>query len=213
MSLFRNLLKLIPNKEVRSITRQAGHAAERTLAHEVYNQDRSAFFNEAEKNGERITRAEFSTLPTTLADLLISPYNDLRTPINGAALFVVALNVYNNNRDEAIAMINYLRGSNPMPAEDVRSLDLSLIKHNSKNRLTRSYFDGANRQNDFVPSEPFTVVVVDNPYTYLATNSGAKEYAHLFIQCGGTENPRSLTLKNDNGLWYLWEYSSLLEDI
>ena len=213
MRLFGKLLNLIPNKRVREITRHAGYAAEDAARHGIYEADRSARFAEAERTGERITCAEFSVLPATLTELMASPYNDLRTPINTAALFVVALNVYNQNREEAIAMINYLRGSNTMSVEDVRFLDESLAKNNAENRLARSYLEGATPQNGYTPSQPNTVVVIDNPYTYLATNSGVKEYANLLVQCGGTDEPRSITMKNAGDLWYLWEYTDLLNEI
>ena len=213
MSLFRNLSKLIPNNKVRSIARHVGGAADKAVAHDVYEADRAAFFDEAEKTGERIIRAEFPVLPATLAELVASPYNDLRTPINTAALFIVALNTYSQNREESIAMINHLRGSNPMSTDDVCFLDESLAKNNAENRMARSYLEGATTQNGYTPSQPNTVVIIDNPYTYLATNNGAKEYAHLLIQRGGTDNPRSITMRNVGGLWYLWEYAVLLNEI
>jgi hypothetical protein len=213
MRLFRNLLKLIPNYKVRSIVRRVGVTADKAVTHGIYEADRAAFFDEAEKTGERIIRAEFPVLPATLAELVTSPYNDLRTPINTAALFIVALNTYSQNREESIAMINYLRGANPMSADDVRFLDESLAKNNAENHLAQSYLEGATAQNGYTPSQPNTVVTIDNPYTYLATNSGAKEYANLLIQCGETEKSRSITMRNVGGLWYLWEYAALLNEI
>ena len=100
-----------------------------------------------------------------------------------------------------------------MSADDIRFLEESLAKNNAENHLARSYLEGATPQNGYTPSQPNTVVVMDNPYTYLATNSGVKEYAHLSVQCCGDEKPRSITMRNAGDLWYLWEYTALLNEI
>ena len=212
MGIFRELSKLVPNKGVRSIARKVGSATDKAVAHGAYEADRAAFFAEAERTGERTTRAEFPVLPKTLAELISSPYHDLRTPINTAALFVAALNVFNQNREESISMINHLRGSNPITADEIRMLDKSLAQNNTGGYFARSYLEGATPQNGYSPSQPYTVIVTDNPYTYLDTN-GEKEYANLMVRCGGSEHPRSVTMrKAGNGLWYLWEHA-LLDDI
>ena len=72
----------------------------------------------------------------------------------------------------------------------------------------RSYFNGATPQNDYAPSEPYTVTVSENPYS--RDNAG---YLKLFIRSGGADSPRYVTLRNaKDGKWYLWE-QFLLSDI
>ena len=94
-----------------------------------------------------------------------------------------------------------------MSADDVRLLDEALMQNSTSINLVRSYFAGAVPQNGYTPSQPFTVVVIDNPYTYLDTNV-VHEYAHLHVRCGGSDAPRAITTRKDgNGLWYLWEHT------
>ena len=212
MGIFRDLSRLVPNEGARSIAKKVGKATDRVISHWVYEADRNTYFAEAEQSGKRITPAEFLALPMTLEELVASPYNDLRTPVNTAALFVLALNAFSQNRDESIAMINYLRGPNPMSAEDVRLLDETLVQNNTAGYLARSYLMGATQHNGYTPSQPYTVIVIDNPYTYLDTNV-VHEYAYLFVQCGVTDSPRAVTMrKGEDGLWYLWKHF-LFDDI
>ena len=212
MGIFKELSKLIPDKGVRSVAKRVGSAADKAITHGAYEADRNAFFAEAERTGERTTPAEFPVLPMTLEELVSSPYNDLRTPINTAALFVVALNAYGNNRNEAVAMINYLRGPNPLSENDVNLLDDALSQTDAVHHLARSYLAGATPQNGYTPSQPYTIFVIDNPYTYLDTNA-VREYARLLVRCGGDDTPRAVTMrKSGNGLWHLWEHS-LFDDI
>ena len=92
-----------------------------------------------------------------------------------------------------------------MNTDDVRLLDEFFSQNSAAANIARSYLAGATPHNGYTPSQPYTVVVIDNPYTYLDSNE-----AHLFVKCGGADNPRSLTMrKAGDGLWYLWDHSLL----
>ena len=205
MSLFNELLKmLIPNRNARSVVRRGSRYARKTVAHAAYEAERDAFNANALQHGDRTTSAEFPVLPMTLAELTASPYNDLRTPMNTANLYVVALNAYNQDRDESIKMISYLRGPNPLSADDVRLLDERMAQNNKDGCLAHSYLAGATPQNGYTPSQPYTVFVTDNPYTYYD-----RETAQVFVNCGGSDNPRPVTMRKAGDLWYLGELSLL----
>ena len=67
--------------------------------------------------------------------------------------------------------------------------------------VPRSYFKGAVPANDYKPSEPYTVTVSENPYTY--QNEG---YAKMFLTSGGADSQRFVMLrKAKDDKWYLWE--------
>ena len=67
--------------------------------------------------------------------------------------------------------------------------------------VPRSYFVGATYKNDYVPQEPYSIVVSENPHSY--ENEG---YATMYIASGGADSPRSVKLrKAKDGKWYLWE--------
>ena len=82
-------------------------------------------------------------------------------------------------------------------------MDKSFIKDRFRDSdyVPRSYFKGATPQNDYQPSQPYTVKVAENPYSYQNQN-----YAKLFVFSGGADNPRELVMRlAKDGKWYLWE--------
>ena len=147
---------------------------------------------------------EFSSLPVTLEQFMALPQAKLESPFDTIAMSVVALNHYAQNKDESIAMMNYLKGPDPLSAHD-----LSLIKMQMNDYLARSYFVGATPDNDYAPSQPYAVSINENPYSY--ANEGC---AKLFVHCGGADNPRPVeTRLAKDGKWYLIGHSSLLVGI
>ena len=146
----------------------------------------------------------FSLLPTTLDQFKALPQANLQSPYEAAAMFVVALSLYKQNREEAIAMMNFMKGPAP-----VSPRELSLIKTQVTDFLIRSYFAGATPQNDYAPTQPYTVVLSENVYSY-AEHGCAK----LFVRCGGADSPRPISMRlAKDGKWYVTEYSSLLSGI
>ena len=70
-----------------------------------------------------------------------------------------------------------------------------------KDYIPRSYFDGATPENDYQPSNPLTLTICDNPYSY--QNQG---YAKLFLKSGGADSPREIVLRQaKDSKWYLWD--------
>ena len=96
-------------------------------------------------------------------------------------------------------MLQFLSGPrtiSPMEQQFIRDRFMD-----RKDYIPRSYFDGATPQNDYTPSTPYTIRVSDNPYSY--QNEG---YAKLYLQSGGADSPRAVTLRQaKDGKWYLWE--------
>ena len=143
----------------------------------------------------------FHSLPVTLDQFTTLPQAEMKSPYETAALFVVALNLYTENKDESIAVMNFLKGMNPLSPREH-----SLFKTQVSSYLARSYFTGATPQNDYEPSQPYTVVISDNPHSY-ATQGSAKLFAH----CGGADSPRPIEMRlAKDGKWYVTGYSSLL---
>lgn len=140
----------------------------------------------------------FAKLPDTLEDFKALPQAAMATPFDTAALTVLALCFYPENRDLSLAMLNELKGPQPLsPAEQQFIRDRFM----DQDYVPRSYFKGATPQNDYVPAEPYTVSVSENPYSY--QNQG---YAKLFLTSGGADSPREVVLRQaKDGKWYLWE--------
>ena len=141
----------------------------------------------------------FNSIPKTLDEFKALPQAAMATPFDTAAMAVLAFCVYPDNKNQAIAMLDYLRGPRPLSG-----IDKSFIAdrfRDSGSYIPRSYFNGAVPGNDYTPSIPYTIRVSDNPYSY--QDQG---YAMMYIASGGADSPRSVKLRlAKDGKWYLWE--------
>jgi hypothetical protein len=148
--------------------------------------------------GNKTEEIVFPALPDDVAGFKALPQAALTSPFETAALTVVALCFYPENKDASIEMLNYLRGPRPLSGMDLQFLKDRFM---DKDYVPRSYFKGAVPENDYVPSEPFTVSVSEDPYTY--DNEG---YAYVVLRSGGADSPRKIMLRlAKDGKWYLWE--------
>ena len=144
----------------------------------------------------------FPSLPNTMAEFQALPQAALATPYDTAAMTVLALCFYPQDREASLQMLDYLRGPRPLTA-----YDKSFIKDRfmGQDYIPRSYFVGAVPQNDYAPSQPYTVRVSDNPYSF-----EEQGFAKLFVASGGADSPRPVQLRlAKDGKWYLWEQSLL----
>ena len=149
----------------------------------------------------------FNVLPKTEDELGEMPEAALTTPFMTAALTVAAFCAYNENPSASIAMLNVLRGPQPLSAREAQFLRDCL---KGKPYKPFSYFDGATPQNGYTPNKPYQITV------FAQTNSyQGPEHVTLYIRCGGADitRPVSLRLKPSTGQWFLVGYSSLLLDM
>ena len=143
-------------------------------------------------------------LPKSVLELK-SEAEKMHSPEGTAILTIAALCLYPENRDESLAMLDYLRGPRPLSIAEKQFIRDRFM---DKDYVPRSYFAGATPDNDYTPDKPYTVIVSDNPYSYQEDN-----YANLYIASGGADNPRAVKMrKAKDGKWYLWE-QFLLSDI
>ncbi len=150
------------------------------------------------QGGNRTVDVVFSELPESFEDFKALPQASLLSPFDTAALTVLAFCFYPQDKETALAMIDYLRGPRPLS-----NYDKSFIadRFRDSDYVPRSYFSGAVPQNDYLPSQPYTIKVSENPYSYETEN-----YAKLFLTSGGADSPRYVQLrKAKDGKWYLWE--------
>ena len=153
-------------------------------------------------------RVVFSQLPVNLAQLQALPEGDLKKPEYTAALTIAALCVYPLHKDAALEMLNYLQGPRGITPYDRQFLE---DRFRDKDYVPRSYFAGATPQNNYEPTEPYTVTVFENPYSRTQIGDG---YLTLHVCSGGADSPRQIKLRNkpSTGQWFLWE-QFLLSDI
>ena len=159
----------------------------------------------AQSVGNKSERVVIGDMPENLEQFKALPQAAMTSPFDTAALAVVAFTYYPINKELSLEMLDFLKGPKPLsPMEKQFIADRFL----DKGYVPRSYFEGAKPENDYEPSEPYTIVVSENPYSY--QNEG---YATLYMTSGGADSPRSVQLrKAKDGKWYLWE-QYLLADI
>lgn len=140
----------------------------------------------------------FAKLPDTLEEFKALPQAQLTSEFDTAALTVLALCFYPKDRELSLAMLDFLRGPRPLSGQDKQFIRDRFM---DSDYVPRSYFSGATPANDYTPSEPYTIKVFTNPYSYTDEN-----YAKLFITSGGADSPRYVQMrKAKDGKWYLWE--------
>ena len=157
------------------------------------------------ESGNQVRKIAFTALPDTYEQFTALPQAALANPFDTAALTVLAFCFYPENKELSLKMLDFLRGPRPMSVMDKQFIQ---DRFRDKDYVPRSYFEGATPANNYLPSEPYTVTVSENPYSY--QNDG---YATLYITSGGADSPRSVQLRlAKDGKWYLWE-QFILADI
>ena len=161
-----------------------------------------------EETGNKSYTVTLSQLPVNLAQLQAMPEASLQKPEHTAALTVAALCVYPIDQEAALEMLNYLQGPRGITPYDKQFLQ---DRFRDKDYVPRSYFAGANPQNNYEPTEPYTVTVFENPYSRSQLDEG---YLTLYVCSGGADSPRQIKLRHkpSTGQWFLWE-QFLLSDI
>lgn len=149
--------------------------------------------------GNKTETFTFVKLPENVAELQALPEASLDSPFKTAALSLLALCEYGADKATGIEMLNFLRGPRPLSPMEISFLDDRF--RDGQWYVPFSYFKGATPENDYTPTEPFTVEISSNPNS--AINEG---YMTLWLKSGGADSPRqfSLRMKGD-GRWFLWE--------
>ena len=146
----------------------------------------------------RSERIVFPGIPQSMEEFQALPQARLATPFDTAALTVLAFCVYPQNKDLSLAMVDFLRGPRPLTTMDKHFIADRFM---DKDYVPRSYFVGAVPANDYTPTQPYTVVVSEEPYSYVQQG-----YVKLNISSGGADSPRQVQMRNaKDGKWYMWE--------
>ena len=158
--------------------------------------------------GQKTDSITFDDIPETMEAFMSLPSAKLETPADTAALTAVAFCVYPVNKEHSLQMLNFLKG----PGGPLSEFEKQFIRDrfmDNKDYIPRSFFDGATPENDYMPSAPYTLKVLTNPYS-INREEGT---ANLFLTSSGADTPRAVVLRlAKDGKWYLWE-QYLLSDI
>ncbi|MDD7319065.1 MAG: hypothetical protein SOZ80_05900 [Prevotella sp.] len=155
-------------------------------------------------NGNKSKTITFSTLPKNIDELKAMPQAGLTDEFEAAALVVAALCRYEESIDDALEMLNYLKGPNPINNMDVQFLRDRL---GGKTYKTRSFLAGATPNNGYKPSVPFSVTVTSTPNSYVDT------LATMYLHSGGADSMRPITMrkKPSTGQWFVTQFGFLAD--
>ncbi|MBO4848399.1 MAG: hypothetical protein J5586_04520 [Clostridia bacterium] len=152
----------------------------------------------------------FVKLPESLDELKSLPGADLKDPYWVAAFAVAAFCEYPHNKDNALEMINYLKGPRPLVPSDISFIRDRYMDGNDY--VPRSYFEGTSPENDYTPSVPYTVNVMELAHSRDQFGEG---YLRLFLRSSGADSERYVVLRNKPSTqqWFLWTYEGILSGI
>ena len=164
------------------------------------------------KVGDKVTKAisnktktfEFQSLPLSVDDLKALPEAALTDVYAVAALSLLALTRFETDRDASIAMLNFLKGPDPLTPMAIQQISDRFM--DGKFYKVNSYFEGATPANNYTPSSPYKVKVSSTPYSFDNEN-----WATLYLHSGGADNPRPVKLrkKPSTGQWFIVEIQYL----
>ncbi len=154
--------------------------------------------------GSKTETYTFAALPESVDQLKALPEAGLDSPYKTAALTVCALCAYAAAPEIGIEMLDWLKGPQPLSVYDKQFLR---DRFKGKLYLPFSYFAGATPDNDYTPSEPFTISISSNPHSFEQDG-----YATLYIPSGGADSPRPIRMRKKGDQWFMWE-QFLMPDI
>jgi len=183
-----------------SLLRSAGNAVKKEATKAV--NDAAQNIGKGKNHTETFT---FEALPETLEQLKALPEASLDSAFKTAALTILALCRYEHNVNQSLEMLDFLKG----PAE-VSTYEKQFIRERMEGKMykARSYLAGATPENNYAPSVPYSVTVIENPYSFDNEN-----WATLYVSSGGSDNPRPIKLrkKPSTGQWFLNDIQCLAD--
>lgn len=147
----------------------------------------------------------FNKIPRSLEELKALAEASLDKPYYAAALLIPALCLWPDDKDEAINMINFLRGPAALSTYDIQFISERL---GGNEYVPRSYFEGASPENNYEPSSPYRVTVLSVPSSF-----SEQSYAQLYLKSGGADNPRPVKLREKPSTkeWFLTDQMLLAQ--
>jgi len=164
----------------------------------------SAIRNAASGNSDGVGRGKnssqtftFSNIPNSVEELQAIPESCLDSPFKTTAVTLLVLCNYERSEANTIEMLNFLKGPDSVSAYEKQFLNDRLA---GKYYKPFSFFAGTSPQNDYMPTEPFTITVYENPYSFDNEN-----WAVMWVESSGADSKRQVKLrkKPSTGQWFL----------
>jgi len=180
-----------------SIKNMIGSAAKREAEKAVTGAVKGAVDTAVGKGRNHTETFTFQALPTSVAELKAIPEASLDSAFKTAALTVAVLCNFENDPEGTYEMLDFLKGP-----ESVSTAEKQFIRERLQDKVYKvfSYFAGTSPENGYTPTQPYTISVIENPYSFDNEN-----WATLYVQSSGADNPRGIKLrkKPSTGEWFL----------
>lgn len=166
--------------------------------------DLGKFKNAVPGAGNKTKSFTFQALPQNLQQLQALPEAALTDVYATAALTLLALARYVEDRAAGLEMLNFLKGPDNMSQAELQHINDRFM--DGKSYKVRSFFEGATPANNYTPSQPYRIQVSSNPYSF-----DNEVWATLYMHSGGADSPRPVRLrqKPSTGQWFLVEIQYL----
>lgn len=199
MALFDSLFGKAANQAANKVANQAVNKAAQGITSAV---------NKAVNTQEKIF--VFQSLPMSAAELQALPEGSLQDPLAVAALTVLALAAYPVNKEACFEMMNFLKGPEPLNGFGMQAIRDRYSQNGDY--LMRSYFAGATPENNYTPTQPYRIKVIDSVHSRDTINEG---FVTMYVACGGADNPRSIVLrtKKSTGQWFVNMFEGLMSGV
>lgn len=147
----------------------------------------------------------FAKIPQTVDELRRLPEAVMDSPYKTTALTMVALCRYEQNPEEAIRMLDLLKGPDQISTYEKQFIQERL---KGKEYKVRSFFAGATPENGYHPTVPYRISIEATPYSFDSEN-----WATLYVTSSGSDNPRPIKLrkKPSTGQWFLNDIQCLAD--
>lgn len=146
---------------------------------------------------------EFAKAPASLAELQAMDEASLNSPYKTTALAILALLNFEKDINSMFEMLDFLNGP-----DDVSAYTKQFIKDRLTGKAYKvsSFFKGATPDNGYKYSEPMTITVSANPYSFDEDN-----YATMYVKSSGadSERPVKLRKKPSTGQWFVTDIQCL----
>lgn len=205
-----SLLDQILNKagdQLASSLKSAARSAERSMKESGKEALNKAMTNLQNKK----VMFTFANIPSSVEEFKALPEAaKLTDPFATAALTVVAYAAYAKNREAGLAMFNVLSGPEPLSNLDISRTNDSLM--DGRTYLPMSYFEGATVDNNYTPSVPYKVEIIQ---TVHSDDSLSEGYKKLAVKSAGADTERFIVLRTKASTkeWFLYEHAGLLPSI
>ncbi len=149
----------------------------------------------------------FPVLPTNYEEFVTLAGDMMKKPEGTAALLLVALKLYVNDRDLGLEVLNFLHGPRPLSVRDQQFIRDRMM---DKPYLPDSYFAGARPDNNYTPDQPLIIELMPDPVP-----AESEEFKKVRLNSSGADSPRLVTLrrKASGDVWFLWDYPAIVTGI